>query len=257
MLTTLYELKGHEEPRGDARPMGAEHGAQAGPYDLAGAPPAGGAEPRRHHAALRAGHRRRPGRHRPRRPAAPARRPEPGHRQARAARRPVAQPLQVAVPARPGLVRPPALPEVPRQLAGLLAEGQDRRLAGVLHQGDGGALLVQHGRDERVVLGGDRRVDRRGRARGQAAHAAPEAARAGDRHVRQAEHPGRSRPGRVPRRPAPLLGAPRARRVRRQEGASSSAATTPPSTSAARCGSTAPTSRWCSAPRRTSSRATP
>jgi putative flavoprotein involved in K+ transport len=26
MLTTLYELKGHEEPRGAARPMGAEHG---------------------------------------------------------------------------------------------------------------------------------------------------------------------------------------------------------------------------------------
>ena len=26
-LTTLYELKGHEEPRGDGRPMGAEHGA--------------------------------------------------------------------------------------------------------------------------------------------------------------------------------------------------------------------------------------
>jgi len=27
-LTTLYELKGHEEPRGDRRPKGAEHGAQ-------------------------------------------------------------------------------------------------------------------------------------------------------------------------------------------------------------------------------------
>ena len=26
-LTTLYELKGHEEPRSDRRPMGAEHGA--------------------------------------------------------------------------------------------------------------------------------------------------------------------------------------------------------------------------------------
>ena len=26
-LTTMYELKGHEEPRGDARPMGTEHGA--------------------------------------------------------------------------------------------------------------------------------------------------------------------------------------------------------------------------------------
>ena len=26
LLTTLYELKGHEEPRGPQRPMGAEHG---------------------------------------------------------------------------------------------------------------------------------------------------------------------------------------------------------------------------------------
>jgi putative flavoprotein involved in K+ transport len=30
LLTTLYELKGHEEPRGTHRPMGAEHGANKG-----------------------------------------------------------------------------------------------------------------------------------------------------------------------------------------------------------------------------------
>ena len=30
LLTTLHELKGHEEPRGDRRPMGAEHGANKG-----------------------------------------------------------------------------------------------------------------------------------------------------------------------------------------------------------------------------------
>ncbi len=30
LLTTLYELKGHEEPRGGSRPMGAEHGVQPG-----------------------------------------------------------------------------------------------------------------------------------------------------------------------------------------------------------------------------------
>ena len=53
----------------------------------------------------------------------------------------LAQPLQVALPARPGLVRPPALPAVPRPLAGLLAQGQDRRLAGDVHQGDGAELL--------------------------------------------------------------------------------------------------------------------
>ena len=33
----------------------------------------------------------------------------------------LAQPLQVALPARPGLVRPPAVPAVPRELAGVLA----------------------------------------------------------------------------------------------------------------------------------------
>ena len=72
--------------------------------------------------------------------------PSDRHRQARPSRRPVAQPLQVAVPARPGLVRPPAVPEVPRQLAGVLPEGQDRRLAGVLRHGDGAQLLDQHRR---------------------------------------------------------------------------------------------------------------
>ena len=41
--------------------------------------------------------------------------PDDRRRQARAARRPVAQALQVAVPARPGLVRPPAVPAVPRR----------------------------------------------------------------------------------------------------------------------------------------------
>ena len=76
---------------------------------------------------------------------------------------------------------------------------------------------------------------------GQAARAAAEAAGAGHRHVRQAEHPRDPRAGRVPRRPAPLLGAPGPGRLRAARRSSSSAATTPPSTSAARCGRTAPT----------------
>ena len=58
-------------------------------------------------------------------------------------------------------------------------------------------------------------------------------------------------------RAAALQPAPRPGRLLRQEGRGRSAATTPPSTSAARCTSTAPTSRWCSVPRPTSSRATP
>ena len=69
--------------------------------------------------------------------------PADRRRQARATGRPVAQALQVAVPARPGLVRPPAVHAVPAELAGVRAQGQDRRLAGVLHQGHGGPVLVE------------------------------------------------------------------------------------------------------------------
>ena len=43
----------------------------------------------------------------------------------------------------PGLVRPHALPALPRSLAGLRRQGQDRRLAGNVRQGDGAELLVQ------------------------------------------------------------------------------------------------------------------
>ena len=55
LLTTLYELKGHEEPRGTHRPMGAEHGANKERTDLAGAAAGGGRDPRQHHPALRPG----------------------------------------------------------------------------------------------------------------------------------------------------------------------------------------------------------
>ena len=94
--------------------------------------------------ARRRDRRRRPGRHRARRAAAAARRPDDHRRAQRAPRRLVAQALQVAVPARPGLVRPPALHQVPRELARVLAEGQDRRLAGDVHAGDGAQLLELH-----------------------------------------------------------------------------------------------------------------
>ena len=145
LLTTLTELKGYEEARGDARPKGVEHGAQQGPDQLAGTPRAGGRRSSASRPALRADRRRRPGRDRAGRAAAPARGAVAHRRQALAPRRPVAQPVQVAVPARPGLVRPPAVPQVPRQLAGVRAQGQDRRLARVLHQGDGAHLLAEHG----------------------------------------------------------------------------------------------------------------
>ena len=74
LLTTLYELKGHEEPKNEMRPDGRRARRHQAAHHLEGAPAAGGREPGQHHPALRAGRRRRPGRHRPRRPAAAARR---------------------------------------------------------------------------------------------------------------------------------------------------------------------------------------
>ena len=50
----------------------------------------------------------------------------------------------VALPARPGLVRPHALPAVPRGLAGVFAQGHDGRLAGDVHEGDGARVLERH-----------------------------------------------------------------------------------------------------------------
>ena len=244
-----------EGPRGAEghRPtQGRRARREQGPRDLERAPGAGGPRARLRDPAVGAGRRRRPGRHRAERPAAAAGRADHRHRQAGAARRPVAQPLQVAVPARPGLVRPPALHQVPRQLAGVRPEGQDRRLARVLHQGDGAQLLVEHRGQARVVRREDAGVDRRGRARRPAGRAAAEAPGARHRHVREAEPPAVPGHGRSsaatsttpPRTPAPTRTPARS--------ASSSARTTPPSTSAARCGRRAPTSPWCSGPRRTS-----
>ena len=48
LLTTLDELKGHEEPKRDGRPMGAEHGAEQGAADLAREAAPGGRAARRH-----------------------------------------------------------------------------------------------------------------------------------------------------------------------------------------------------------------
>ena len=68
------------------------------------------------------------------------------------------------------------------------------------------------------VRRGRRRVGRRRRARGRRDHAAPEAARDGDRHVRQGERAGDPRAGRLQGRAAPLLPAPRRRRLQGQAG---------------------------------------
>src|SRR5436190_577692 len=66
------------------------------------------------------------------------------HREECASGRFLAQPLSLARAARPGLVRPSALHPVPRELAGVHAQGQDGRLAGDVCQGDGAQLLGCH-----------------------------------------------------------------------------------------------------------------
>src|ERR1700761_5861416 len=217
LLTTLYELKGYEEAQGGQRPKGAQHGASRDrtswqedrdreatelgfteqPYVLI----VGGGQAGLGLAA----------------PAAPAERPHHRHRQARPARRPVAQPVQEPVPARPGLVRPHAVPEVPGQLAGVLAQGQDRRLARVLHPGHGAQLLAQYRSQERLLQRPDRGVDGHRGTRGPVPGAPAAAAGPGHRHVRPAQRPPVRGPGRLPRRPAPLVGPPRPGRLQGQD----------------------------------------
>ena len=141
LLTTMTELKGLEEHKGERRVKGAEHGVHPGRKTWLEQRAGRGRHAGPHRAALRGDRRRRPGRHRAGRAAAPPGRVGHHRREERAARRLLAQALQEPVPARPGLVRPPALPALPRRLAGVRAEGQDRRLAGDVHQGDGAQLL--------------------------------------------------------------------------------------------------------------------
>ena len=156
------ELKGHEEPRAvRARwaPSTASTPGGGRGQSAAETRPPSSATP----SARGADHRRRPGRDRARRAAAPARRADDRRRSPRPPGRSVASALQVAVPARPGLVRPPAVPQVPRELAGVLAQGQDRRLAGDVHAGDGAQLLGLDPRPSRAAY------DEAGRRMGRAA----------------------------------------------------------------------------------------
>ncbi len=111
------------------------------PQELVGVEGRGGRPVGPQRAARGGDHRRRAGRHRAGGAAAAPGRVAPGDREERPAGRQLAQPLQEPVPARPGLVRPPALPALPERLAGVRAQGQDRRLAGGLRQDHGGQLL--------------------------------------------------------------------------------------------------------------------
>ena len=248
LLTTMVELKGHEEPRRTARPKGVEHGVVQGAPDLARAQAGRRDVARLRRAAVLRDHRRRPGRHRPRRSPQAARRADDHHREEPASRRLVAPPLQVAVPARPGLVRPPAVHQVPRELAGVLAQGQDRRLVGDVHEGDGAQLLgLQrvHPRRSTTRTPGEWTVDverRHDDGTDGTGRAEAEAAGDGDRHVRACrtcpEIPGADTfEGDIHHSSAHT----RQRRLRRTASASCSGRTTRPTTSAPRCGRTAPT----------------
>ena len=149
LLTTLVELKGFEERAGFDRPLGALHGAGKNrrtwkeereaeaaelgrsrqPYCLIVGGGQGGI-------ALGA---------RLRQLGVPTLIVE----KKRTARRFLAQAVQVALPPRPSLVRPPPLYRLPQELAGVLAQGQDRRLAGDVCQGHGTQLLGLHRGQER------------------------------------------------------------------------------------------------------------
>ncbi len=99
LLTTMAELKGHEEAQGFERPHGREARCRSRTQDLEGGAREGSRRARPHASALLRDHRRRAGRHRARRADAAARRADHHHREERTARRQLAQALQVALPA--------------------------------------------------------------------------------------------------------------------------------------------------------------
>ena len=150
-LTVAQALKGFEEKCWPRPREGRRARRAPGPHDLARAPDGGRSVARLHAAALLPDHRRRPGWTGARRAAAAPRCPDPHRRAQRARRRQLAQSLQVALPARSGLVRPHAVPAVPGSLAGVLAQGQDRRLAGDVRQDHGAELLDVDGMQERAA----------------------------------------------------------------------------------------------------------
>jgi putative flavoprotein involved in K+ transport len=247
LLTTAQEIKGHEEPKGTRRVKGVEHGARQGPRE-----PGRGACPRDGRAwlqdpALHRHHRRRPGRHRARRPPAPPRRAHDHRREERTRGRQLAQALQVALPARPRVVRPPALPALPRPLAGVQPEGQDRRLARDVHEGHGPELLDEIHLPLRPLRRGDRR------------NGPSSVHRDGEEVVLRPKQlvlaTGMSGVPNIPELPGArqvqgrgpaFQPAPRPGRLCRQEGGGRGVEQLGRTTSAPRCGKPMPTSPWCS-----------
>ena len=250
LLTTITELKGHEERRGETRELGVEPGAIRNRQELARSQAGKRSGARIDPAALLRHHRRRPGRHRAwRAPEAPRRAHDhPGEERPR--RQLVAKPLQVARPARPRLVRPPALSAVPRSLAGVHAEGPDGRLAGDVRQGDGARLLGF----VRMPAGGLRRGHGGVGAHGEPRAAATPSSAASSSSLRPAPTARREKCASRAPRPLPASSIIRAgmsaASVSPESAPSSSARTARPTTSASTSGRAAPTSPWCSARRR-------
>jgi putative flavoprotein involved in K+ transport len=79
--------------------------------------------------------------------------------------------------------------QVPRELAGLCAQGQDRRLARNVYQGHGAELLDPHHGQIRQLRREDGGMDRHRGSRRRRSRAAAQAACHGDRHVRQERMP--------------------------------------------------------------------
>ena len=133
------------------------------------------------------------------------------------ARRFLAQALQVPLPARPGLVRPPALSAVSRRTGRCSAEGQDRRLARDVHarswSSTTGAPRVQ----ERAL--DEAKKDGRSRSSATASRSRSPAqlvlATGMSAEPNMPSFPGMER---LQGRPAPHQPASGARRLRRQEG---------------------------------------
>ena len=134
----------------DARERHGARGLQES-EDVAGAKDSGRGGTGLRNSTLLRHHRRRTGRHRTGGEAETPGSADAHHREEPSPRRFVAESLQVALPARPRVVRPPSLPAVPRPLARVLAEGQDRRLAGDVRQGHGVELLALHPLSRRPI----------------------------------------------------------------------------------------------------------
>ena len=175
------------------------------------------------------------------RAAAPARHRPPRRRPARAARRPVAQPLQVALPARPRLVRPPALPAVPAA-TGRSSRRRTRSATGSRCTRGSWRSTTGAPRPRRTPPGTTRRRSGRSPSTATARRSCCTPSSSSSRSGCRASRTSRRSPARTSSA-ASSTTAPstRARTTTRTSGSSSSARTTRRSTSAGRCGRSAPT----------------